>query len=95
MLREVIKEFDADNGVTLTTGDIVDVTGWKNAASLENTGFLRQTDAQKATKDPLKVKAKATKPIETSSAPKSPARIKRSALASRPRVFRKAQSGRQ
>lgn len=84
MLRQVLKSFDIDNNVRVTTGDIVDVTGWANLNALEDQHYIVPTDATKATVDPW-----AKEHISTESSPgKQPAmKLKKSALASRPRVF--------
>ncbi|MHA2086234.1 MAG: hypothetical protein ACXABD_21025 [Candidatus Thorarchaeota archaeon] len=84
MLREVMKRFDIEGNITVEPHDIVDVTGWKNRAALEAQGYIGPTNAEKATVDQ---NPKPTKKKASSAAPKQPGRIKRSALASRPRVF--------
>lgn len=84
MLRVVMKEFDGDDG-TYKVNDIVEVSTWRNRAMLEQQGYIGLTDAKAPTSKPKK---KAKKAVENPSAPKQPARAHRSALASRPRVFR-------
>lgn len=83
MLREVRKNFDGENNVPLKPGDIVDVSEWKHVKAMEEQGMLGITEATKATVDFTKEK----KSIDTSPAHKMPVKLKRSALASRPRVF--------
>ena len=94
MLRVVKRTFDADHGNTLLPGDIVDVSLFKHARALEEHGYLGETDATKPTVDPTKppvkggLKKKAASTASASAKAKTPARkMKRSALASRPRVF--------
>lgn len=85
MLRQVMKRFDGDNNITFKPGDVVDVSDWRNRESLEDQRMIGPTDASKATIDPNAEKS--TKSAKKSSTPKLPAKMRRSALASRPRVF--------
>lgn len=93
MLRMVLKHFDGDNNVHLKPGDIVDVAGWINADRLEKQSYIGLTDAVKATiscEKPVIEKPKSSV-VQTAEVPaqKPPVKVRRSALASRPRVFRK------
>jgi len=89
MLRVVMKSFNSN--VPLTVGDIVDVSSWRNRAALEQQGYIGPTDAKEATVVDIPAEKKKS---TASSAIQQPARKpKRSPLASRPRVFRKAKQG--
>lgn len=89
MLREVVKKFDIDGNIEVKPGDIIDVSNWKNRGVLEKQNYIAPTDATKPTVDLSKpVAKKSVKSKPESSAPKQSAKARRSALASRPRVFR-------
>lgn len=91
MLRMVMKQFEADNGVILKPNEIVDASGFKNLKYLESTKKLGPTKATKATVD-LSAPAKEASP--TPAKKNRPVKPKRSVLASRPREFtRKAKQG--
>ena len=86
MLRVVCKNFDA--GVPLKVGDIVDVSGWRNAKVLENQGYIGPTDAKAPTvTEESKREVKPSNGASASSAKPSAQRLRRSPLTSRPRVF--------
>ena len=86
MLRVVCKDFDAD--VPLKAGDVVDVSGWRNARYLEAQGFIGPTDAKAPTvTEGSKRQAKPSNGASASSAKPSAQRLRRSPLTSRPRVF--------
>lgn len=86
MLREVMKNFDGENNTPLKSGDIVDVSGWKNRQTLEDQKMIAITDATEATVDPYEEKEPVKVIADTH---KMPIKLKRSALASRPRVFQR------
>lgn len=88
MLRVVMKSFDAE--VPLQTGDIVDIAGWPNGAELEKLGYIGPTDAKAATVDANTPRsARSPKKKSSNKTTERPlAKVRRSALASRPRVFR-------
>ena len=87
MLREVMKRVDVGH-IVVHPGDIVDVSGWKNAAALERHGYITSTNATKATVDQNPTKGEPrSEASEAPSATKQPVRLRRSVLASRPRVF--------
>ena len=86
MLRVVLKDFDAD--VPLKTGDIVDVSGWRNRKALEKQGYIEPTDAKAPTVTAeSKRETKPSNGASASSAKPSAQRLRRSPLTSRPRVF--------
>jgi hypothetical protein len=93
MLRVVTRTFEADHGIILVPGDIVDASYFKHAKALKESGYLADTDATKATVDVSRPKEGYVTEREASTASasaktKQPTkRMKRSALASRPRVF--------
>jgi len=86
MLKEVLKDFDIDGGVTVTPGDIVEVSAWKNARALELAGFIGDTDKTEVTVKPNKQK-KVQKDLDAPTKPLAGV-LRRSALAGRPRVFK-------
>ncbi len=91
MLRVVKRTFEADYGRVLLPGDIVDVSTWKHHKSLKENGFIGDTDATRVTVDvtvPPEEEGRASTASASAKKAKSPAKkVKRSALASRPRVF--------
>ena len=94
MLRVVKRTFEADHGIVLLPGEIVDVSGWKHHKSLKDNGFIGDTDATKVTVDVTRPpnesgENQSETPTASASAKAStPMRkVRKSALASRPRVF--------
>ena len=95
MLRLVRKNFEVDNGVKVAPGDIVDTSGWRNEQVLVDGGYLGETDAKVATKDPSAPVVKAVAaPAESTALPPAKKKSKKSVLAGHKRVFtRKATQG--